>query len=210
MFKYPVIVFEGVETSGKTTNLNIVKNYLKKKNIKYVDFREPGGTLFSEKLRKLLLNKKTRSNAKTDLLLMLASRSENFNNLIKKNYRKKVILIDRFSDSTIAYQDFGMNLNLNLIHNINRFIIGNFKPDLTILSLVSTINLKKRLLNRKKLDRYDNFNFKFYKKVQIGFNKLANKKKNYLIIDSNKNSIEKNKIIIIKKLENIIQIWIKL
>lgn len=206
MFKYPVIVFEGVETSGKTTNLNIVKNYLKKKNIKYVDFREPGGTLFSEKLRKLLLNKKTRSNAKTDLLLMLASRSENFNNLIKKNYRKKVILIDRFSDSTIAYQHFGMNLNLNLIHNINKFIIGNFKPDLTILSLVSTINLKKRLLNRKKLDRYDNFNFKFYKKVQIGFNKLAYKKKNYLIIDSNKNSIEKNKIIIIKKLENIIQI----
>ena len=206
MFKYPVIVFEGVETSGKTTNLNIVKNYLKKKNIKYVDFREPGGTLFSEKLRKLLLNKKTRSNAKTDLLLMLASRSENFNNLIKKNYRKKVILIDRFSDSTIAYQHFGMNLNLNLIHNINKFIIGNFKPDLTILSLVSTINLKKRLLNRKKLDRYDNFNFKFYKKVQIGFNKLSYKKKNYLIIDSNKNSIEKNKIIIIKKLENIIQI----
>ncbi len=206
MFKHPVIVFEGVETSGKTTNLNIVKNYLKKKNIKYVDFREPGGTPFSEKLRKLLLNKKTRTNAKTDLLLMLASRSENFNNLIKKNYRKKVILIDRFSDSTIAYQHFGMNLNLNLIHHMNKFIIGNFKPDLTILSLVSTINLKKRLLNRKKLDRYDNFNFKFYKKVQIGFNKLANKKKNYLIIDSNKNSIEKNKIIIIKKLENIIQI----
>tara|TARA_B100000886_G_C20382870_1_gene474690 strand:- start:509 stop:1129 length:621 start_codon:yes stop_codon:yes gene_type:complete len=206
MFKHPVIVFEGIETSGKTTNLNIVKNYLKKKNIKYVDFREPGGTLFSEKLRKLLLNKKTKSNPKTDLLLMLASRSENFNNLIKKNYRKKVILIDRFSDSTIAYQHFGMNLNLNLIHHMNKFIIGNFKPDLTILSLVSTINLKKRLLNRKKLDRYDNFNFKFYKKVQIGFNKLANKKKNYLIIDSNKNSIEKNKIIIIKKLENIIQI----
>lgn len=206
MFKHPVIVFEGIEASGKTTNLNIVKNYLKKKNIKYVDFREPGGTLFSEKLRKLLLNKKTKSNPKTDLLLMLASRSENFNNLIKKNYRKKVILIDRFSDSTIAYQHFGMNLNLNLIHHMNKFIIGNFKPDLTILSLVSTINLKKRLLNRKKLDRYDNFNFKFYKKVQIGFNKLANKKKNYLIIDSNKNSIEKNKIIIIKKLENIIQI----
>ena len=177
MFKHPVIVFEGIEASGKTTNLNIVKNYLKKKNIKYVDFREPGGTPFSEKLRKLLLNKKTKSNAKTDLLLMLASRSENFNNLIKKNYRTKVILIDRFSDSTIAYQHFGMNLNLNLIHHMNKFIIGNFKPDLTILSLVSTINLKKRLLNRKKLDRYDNFNFKFYKKVQIGFNKLANKKK---------------------------------
>ena len=84
MFKHPVIVFEGIEASGKTTNLNIVKNYLKKKNIKYVDFREPGGTLFSEKLRKLLLNKKTKSNPKTDLLLMLASRSENFNNLIKK------------------------------------------------------------------------------------------------------------------------------
>ncbi len=206
MFKHPVIVFEGVETSGKTTNLNIVKNYLKKKNIKYLDFREPGGTSFSEKLRKLLLNKKTRSNPKTDLLLMLASRSENFHKLIKKNYRKKVILIDRFSDSTIAYQHYGMNLNLNLIHQLNKFIIGNLKPDLTILSLVNTINLKKRLLNRKKLDRYDNFNFKFYKKVQIGFNKLANKKKNYLIIDSNKNSIEKNKNIIIKKLENIIQI----
>ena len=205
MFKHPVIVFEGVETSGKTTNLNIVKNYLKKKNIKYVAFREPGGTPFSEKLRKLLLNKKTRSNAKTDLLLMLASRSENFNNLIKKNYRKKVILIDRFSDSTIAYQHYGMGLNLNIIKKINKFIVGSFKADFTFLSIVNKKNLKKRLINRKYLNKYDKFQLNFFDKVQKGFIKLSKNSKNqYLIIDSNNYSKKFVKDIIENKLQIIL------
>ena len=89
MYKYPVIVFEGIETSGKSTNLNIAVNYLKKKKKSFIKLREPGGAKTSEKIRKLLLNKKIKLNNKTDLMLFYASRSENFEKKIKKNYKKK-------------------------------------------------------------------------------------------------------------------------
>ena len=152
MSKYPIIIFEGIETSGKTTNFNIAVNYLKKKKKSFIKLREPGGSIFSEKIRKLILNKKLKLNNKTDLLLFYASRSENFEKIIKKNYKKKIILIDRFTDSTIAYQHFGMKLDLNIIKMLNKFIIGNFNPDLVFLSTVNSINLKKRLKKRSTLN----------------------------------------------------------
>ena len=85
MFKKPVIVFEGVEGSGKSHHLKQVSNYLKKNKIKHLKIREPGGSLNSEKIRKLILNNKFNFNRKTDLLLYLAARSENMSQLIK-NY----------------------------------------------------------------------------------------------------------------------------
>ena len=204
MYKYPVIVFEGIETSGKSTNLNIAVNYLKKKKKSFIKLREPGGAKTSEKIRKLQLNKKIKLNNKTDLMLFYASRSENFEKKIKKNYKKKIILIDRFSDSTIAYQHYGMNINLKLIKTINKFIIGSFKPDITFLSTVNLKNLKTRLNKRLKLNRYDKFKINFYSKVQKGYYKISKKNKNYLIIDSNKMTIKEVKKYIINKLEKII------
>ena len=101
MSKKPIIVFEGIEGSGKSHHINKVSKYLDKKKINYIKIREPGGSLNSEKIRRLILNKKSNFNIYTDLLLYLAARSENIN-LIKKSYKKKIILIDRFTDSTIA------------------------------------------------------------------------------------------------------------
>ena len=204
MSKYPIIIFEGIETSGKTTNFNIAVNYLKKKKKSFIKLREPGGSIFSEKIRKLILNKKLNLNSKTDLLLFYASRSENFEKIIKKNYKKRIILIDRFTDSTIAYQHFGMKLDLNIIKMLNKFIIGNFNPDLVFLSTVNSINLKKRLRKRSTLNRYDQFKINFYSKVQNGYEKISRNKKRYIKINSNKNSINDVKNIIINKLEKII------
>ena len=204
MSKYPIIIFEGIETSGKTTNFNIAVNYLKKKKKSFIKLREPGGSIFSEKIRKLILNKKLKLNSKTDLLLFYASRSENFEKIIKKNYKKRIILIDRFTDSTIAYQHFGMKLDLNIIKMLNKFIIGNFNPDLVFLSTVNSINLKKRLKKRSTLNRYDKFKLNFYSKVQNGYEKISRNKKRYIKINSNKNSINDVKNIIINKLEKII------
>ena len=204
MSKYPIIIFEGIEASGKTTNFNIAVNYLKKKRKSFIKLREPGGSIFSEKIRKLILNKKLKLNNKTDLLLFYASRSENFEKIIKKNYKKKIILIDRFTDSTIAYQHFGMKLDLNIIKMLNKFIIGNFNPDLVFLSTVNSINLKKRLKKRSTLNRYDKFKLNFYSKVQNGYEKISRNKKRYIKINSNKNSINDVKNIIINKLEKII------
>ena len=204
MSKYPIIIFEGIEASGKTTNFKITANYLKKKRKKFVKLREPGGSIFSEKIRKLILNKKLNLNNKTDLLLFYAGRSENFEKIIKKNYKKKIILIDRFTDSTIAYQHYGMKIDLKVIKMLNKFIIGNFNPDIVFLSTVNSKNLQKRLRNRSNLNRYDKFKLKFYNKVQNGYEKISSNKSKYIKINSNTNTINEVKKIIINKLEKLI------
>ncbi|MEK9787081.1 MAG: dTMP kinase, partial [Candidatus Pelagibacter sp.] len=135
MSRYPVIVFEGIEGSGKSFHISNVAKYLKKKNIDFIKIREPGGSINSEKIRKLILNKKSNFNKITDLLLYLASRSENIEQL-KKSYKKKVILIDRFTDSTIAYQHYGFGVDIKLINTINNFILKKFKVDYTFLNIV--------------------------------------------------------------------------
>ena len=184
MYKKPIIVFEGIEASGKSTNINIISTYLKKINRDFVKIREPGGSKFSEKIRNIVLNKKSKLNIKTDLLLMLASRAENIDKILKKNFKKKIILIDRFSDSTLAYQHFGMGLNLKLISSLNKYIVGNFKPTLTYLSIVKKKDMKLRLKKRFHKNKYDNFNYNFYDKVQKGYLKLSKNKRNYIILNS--------------------------
>ena len=204
MYKYPVIVFEGIETSGKSTNLKIVAKYLNNINRKFIKIREPGGTTLSEIFRKLILNKKSKLNFKTDLMLIMASRSENIDKVIKKNYKKQIIIIDRFIDSTIAYQHYGMGINLNLINKLNNFLLDRFKPTFTFLSIVNKKNMKIRLNKRFSLNKYDKFDLSFYNKVQKGFLNIAKDKKNYFIIDSNENNIEENSQIIIKKIKKLV------
>ena len=132
-----------------------------------------------------MLSKSNKLDKKTDLLLILASRSENISKIINKNYQKKIILIDRFSDSTVAYQHYGMGLNLNIIKNLNSYIIGKFKPDLTFLCTVNSETMNNRLKIRSNNNRYDNFKISFYNKVQNGFLKLSKNKKKYVLLDSN-------------------------
>ena len=154
MYKYPIIVFEGIEGSGKSFHIKNLEKYLKKKKIKYISLREPGGSENSEKIRNLILKKSSNFNKLTDLFLYMASRNENYQSIIKKNYKKKIILIDRFVDSTIAYQHYGMGINKNLIINLNKFILKNLKPTFTFLNIVNMKNLKLRLKKRsKKRDR---------------------------------------------------------
>jgi dTMP kinase len=204
MFKKPVIVFEGIEGSGKSHHIKKVSNYLKKKKIKHIVVREPGGNLNSEKIRRLILNNRSNFNKNTDLLLYLAARSENIGKLTK-NYKKKVILIDRFIDSTIAYQHFGLGVDLRIIEIINKFLLKNFKVNFTFLNIVSKKNMISRLKFRKSLNRYDRFNYSFYNKVQKGFLKIAKKeKKKYLVINSNLN-IKDNELKIIKTIKKIIK-----
>ena len=203
MYKKPIIVFEGIEGSGKTTHIKNILTYFKKKNIKFISLREPGGNSNSELLRKIILNKKSNLHNFTDLLLYLAARNENINKVIKKNYKKKVILIDRFIDSTVAYQHYGMGIDINIINSINNFLLKDIKIDYTFLNIVSIKNLKSRLKKRKNLNKYDKFNGSFYKKVQKGFVKISNGNNKCLIIDSDQN-LEDNKKIILKKVQKLI------
>jgi len=204
MSKKPIIVFEGIEGSGKSHHISIVSKYLSKKKINHIKIREPGGNPNSEKIRKLILNNKSNFDKDTDLLLYMAARSENIN-IIKKSYNKKIILIDRFTDSTIAYQHYGMGVHLNLIETLNKYLLKNIKVSFTFLNVVNKKNLQKRLKLRKSLNRYDKFEISFYNKVQSGFLKLLNKQKNkYQLINSNLD-IKKNEKLILNKIDRLIK-----
>jgi len=203
MSKKPLIVFEGVEGSGKSHHINVVANKLIKKKIKFIQIREPGGNKNSEKIRKLILDNKSSFNRNTDLLLYLSARSENID-LIKKNYGKKIILFDRFVDSTIAYQHYGMGVEIKFIKMINDFLLKNINISYTFLNLVNQKNMRERLSKRKSLNRYDQFNDNFYKRVQKGFIKIYNKNpKKYMKVDSNLD-ITDNENMIFNKIEKLI------
>ena len=198
MSKKPIIVFEGIEGSGKSHHISIVSKYLSKKKINHIKIREPGGNPNSEKIRKLILNNKSNFNKDTDLLLYMAARSENMN-IIKKSFNKKIILIDRFTDSTIAYQHYGMGVDLNLIETLNKYLLKDIRVSFTFMNIVNQKNLQKRLKQRKSLNRYDKFKTSFYNKVQNGFLKLSKKQKNkYQLINSNLDIVKNEKLILSK------------
>ena len=204
MSKKPIIVFEGIEGSGKSHHISVVSRYLTKKKINHIKIREPGGNPNSEKIRKLILNNKSNFNQNTDLLLYMAARSENID-IIKKSFNKKIILIDRFTDSTIAYQHYGMGIDLNLIKTLNKYLLQNIKVSFTFLNIVNKKNLQKRLKKRKTLNRYDKFKISFYNRVQKGFIKLSKEQKNkYQLINSNL-EIKKNEKLILSKIDKLIK-----
>jgi dTMP kinase len=201
--KFFFIVFEGIEGTGKSYQINKLYKKLKTKKINTIKTREPGGSKTAEKIRSLILDNKSTFNKNTDLLLYLSARSENID-LIKKNYGKKIILIDRFIDSTLAYQHYGFGVNINFIKSINDFLLKDINVDFTFLNLVNPKNMKIRLHKRKKLNRYDKFSASFYKKVQGGFIKILKKNpKKYMKINSNLN-IDDNQNMILSKVKEII------
>ena len=194
------IVFEGVEGCGKSFQSLKLKNNLKKKRIDSILTREPGGTKEAESIRTLILkdyfNKKKveKFDKYTDTLLYLAARNEHIKNKIKPALKKKKIVIcDRFIDSTIAYQVYGKKVNRSFIDNIHKVILQGAKPDITFILKVSTKSSKLRLKKRKTKNRYDNFQQSFYTKAQKSFLKIAKNKKNYFVFDSslNDNNLEK-------------------
>ena len=202
------IVFEGVEGCGKSFQSKKLFNYLKKRKIKTLLTREPGGTKSAELIRKLILydyfkNSKTEKFDKyTDTLLYLAARNEHIKTRIKPALKKKIVVIcDRFVDSTIAYQVYGKKVDYNFIKNIHKFILAGLKPNLIFVLKVNSNSSRKRLLKRRSKNRYDNFSQTFYKKAQQSFLQIAKNKKNYYIINSSKNdnSAQKEIINIVRK-----------
>ena len=202
------IVFEGVEGCGKSFQSRKLFNNLKKKGIKSLLTREPGGTNSAELIRNLILkdyfnkNSKEKFDKYTDTLLYLAARNEHIKNKIKPALKKKKIVIcDRFVDSTLAYQVYGKNVNINFINNIHKYILNGIKPNITFILKVSSNSSRKRLLKRKFKNRYDNFAQSFYTKAQKSFLKIAKNKKNYFVLDSSDDNTYLEKLIfkIVKK-----------
>ena len=189
------IVFEGVEGCGKSYQSKKLFNNLKKKKVKALITREPGGTKSAELIRNLILKDYfNKSNLEkfdkyTDTLLYLAARNEHVKTKIKPALKqKRVVICDRFIDSTIAYQVYGKKVNIKFIQNIHKYILNGLKPNLTFVLKVSSKSSRKRLSKRKGKNRYDNFSQSFYDNAQKSFIKIAKNKKNYFILDSSKNN----------------------
>ena len=189
------IVFEGIEGSGKSYQSKVLFRNLKKSIKNVILTREPGGTRGAEIIRKVILkdyfekNKKIKFDKYTDTLLYLAARNEHIKNKILPAIKeKKIIICDRFIDSTISYQVYGKKVSFNFINNIHKQILRKIKPDITFVLKVKKKSFLKRLRNRKNRNRYDKFPVKFYIKAQNAFLKLSRKKKNYIVLDSSENT----------------------
>jgi len=205
--KKPLFVtFEGIEGSGKSYQSKKLYKSIKKRRIPVILTREPGGTRGAEKIRKIILedyfylHSKIRFNKYTDTLLYLAARSEHIENKIKPAiFKKKIIICDRFIDSTLAYQVYGKGVSKALVDSVHKYILGSIKPDLTFILKVNISKALERLKKRKKKNRYDKFSKYFYIKAQKAFIKIAKKNKTrYFVLDNSNDSDETEKIILNK------------
>ena len=202
--KKPLFVtFEGIEGSGKSYQCRKLYNELRKKKLSVILTREPGGTKSAEKIRKVILEDYFASDSKekfskyTDTLLYLAARNEHVQNIIRPAIsKKKIVICDRFIDSTLAYQVFGKGVSKNLVDSIHKFVLGSIKPDLTFVLKVNISKALQRLKKRKKKNRYDKFSKNFYIKVQNAFIKIAKKNtRRYCIVDNSEDSTKTERII---------------
>ncbi|NET46067.1 dTMP kinase [Okeania sp. SIO2B3] len=194
------IVFEGVEGGGKTTQIQLLRDWLLEKKqssklfSKFIDLevivtREPGGTKLGKALRELLLNTDISGEQiqeRAELLLYAADRSQHIENLIKPYLEKgAIVLCDRFTDSTIAYQGYGRGLDLDLIQKLNYIATGGLKSDLTFwLDIDVKIGLT-RAKNRGKIDRMEQADIQFHQRVQQGYQELAKSNPLIVRIDAN-------------------------
>jgi dTMP kinase len=184
MKKGYLITFEGIDGCGKSTQLKLAERYLKKLGVEPLVIREPGSTIFSEKIRRILLDKKLSINAVTELNLYIAARSELVEHIIKPALQKgRIILCDRFYDSTTAYQAYGRRLDLNLVNKLNMLATDGIRPHLTFLF---DIDYETSLLRRKKTaDRLESESRTFFNRVRRGFLETARQdKRRFCIIDS--------------------------
>lgn len=191
MKKGMFIVFEGPEGSGKTTVGKFIENYLKELNIDFITTREPGGIAISEKIREVILDKEnTKMDGRTEALLYAAARRQHLvEKVIPALNEGKIVLCDRFVDSSLAYQGHARGLGMDEVMRINEFAIDGYMPNLSILfDLPPEIGLERIAENSdREVNRLDLENLEFHHKVREGYFKLCEKYTDRIIkIDASK------------------------
>lgn len=169
------ISFEGIEGTGKTTQARLLADHLSKKGYAAVLTEEPGGTPIGLKIREVLLNvDHAEMHPVTELLLYNASRCQHVQEIILPAINAgKVVLTDRFSDSTLAYQGFGRGIDVSVIETLDRMATGGLKPDLTLLLDIDVEMGLRRNRGANKIDRIELEDIEFHKKVRAGYHELA-------------------------------------
>lgn len=167
------ISFEGPDGAGKSTQIEYLKEYLDQRGLESVFTREPGGTRISEQIRDMLLDKENSDmSARTEALLYAASRAQLVEKVIDPALKQgKIVVSDRFIDSSIAYQGFGRDLGIK-VFEVNKFAVNELEPDLTFLMMISPDDVRDRL-DQNNLDRLESEDIEFKKKVLEGFESVA-------------------------------------
>ena len=201
------ITFEGPEGSGKTSVVIGVVKYLKEEGYNVITTREPGGSKIAEDIRSIILHKDNiEMDAHAEALLFAASRSQHFNEKILPALKEnKIVLCDRFIDSSLAYQGHARELGIDLVYEINKFAIGNSLPELTLfIDVPPKVGLERVFTNIRKIDRLDLETLEFHEKVYEGYMIIANKyKERFKVVDGTQ-PIEKVVEDAIKIIKNIL------
>jgi dTMP kinase len=181
------ISFEGIDFSGKSTQIELLKDYLVDNNKKVEILREPGGTEISEKVRRILLdNKNEKMFAEAELLLFSASRAQLVREKISPYLQKGIYVIsDRFHDSSTAYQGYGRGIPIEVVMNVHDLAIGDTVPDLTFFIdiPVGIANERKKKKSKFKLDRIEMADIEFYNRVRSGYLEIARQEERFKVID---------------------------
>ena len=171
-----LITFEGGEGSGKTTQSQILYNALKEKGFEVIKTREPGGTKFAEIIREILVQGESNKISNiSELLLFAAARADHVQKVIKECLKdNKIVICDRFTDSTLAYQGYAGNLDLDLVKEVNRISIGEISPDLTfVFDIDPTLGIERALGENNKETRFEEKDIMYHKKIRDGYMDIA-------------------------------------
>jgi dTMP kinase len=210
------ITFEGIEGCGKTTQISLLKEYLEQKDYSVVATREPGGTQIGDSMRTILLDSKnTHIDIKTELLLYEASRAQHIKDVVRPALDKgSIVLCDRFTDATLAYQGYAQRINKDLIERLNQFATDNITPDFTILIdcpvEIGLKRAKKRgaTVNQKiNEDRFEEKNISFHQNVRLGYLQIAECNSNRIhIVDGREDvsTVQQGiRTVVLKKIESL-------
>jgi dTMP kinase len=198
------ISFEGIEGTGKTTQARLLAEYLSDRGLSAVLTEEPGGTSIGLRIREVILRvEHTEMHSLTELLLYNADRCQHIHELVLPSINSgKIVITDRFSDSTLAYQGFGRGIDMELIWALDRIVTGGLKPDLTLLLDIDVEAGLRRNKGANKVDRIELEEIAFHEKVRAGFLELARREPGRIIPIDASGGIEETKAEIVSAVKS--------
>ena len=200
-----LITFEGIEGSGKTTQVDLLYDYLKEKGYSVVRTREPGGTAVGEALRAVLLRKDLQVQALCELLIFMASRAQHVQEVISPALADGgIVLCDRFVDATFAYQGYGRNIDLGIIETLNRLVTKGVRPNLTILLDCDPETGLKRKSGEQETDRFEQEAISFHKRIREAYLKLSQEDGKRFFVIKGKQDVQEIQRMIREKVERLL------
>jgi dTMP kinase len=202
-----LVTFEGIEGSGKTTQVELLCKYLQEKGCQVVRTREPGGTALGEALRRVLLQKDLNVLPLSELLIFMAVRSQHMEEVIMPALsRGAVVICDRFVDATYAYQGYGRGVDLGIIATLNRLVTKGVTPNLTILlDCDVNVGLRRKLLNGDQSDRFEQEDAAFHERIKQGYLRLAEEDEKRFFVVNGKRDIGVTHMAIKERVERLLE-----